>query len=84
MPFRKFARVRAALETEGPAVDPREPERASDADLLRVHTTESVQAMVTSEPRAMAPSQSFLWSAELAEGSVLDPTAAASTTCTRP
>jgi hypothetical protein len=47
MPFRKLAQVRAAIEAAGPAVDLREPERASDADLLWVRTTESTQAMVT-------------------------------------
>jgi hypothetical protein len=57
MPIRKVAQVRAANEAEGPTVNLRDPQRASDEDLRRTHATEQVQAMVTSETRARAQSQ---------------------------
>lgn len=67
MPIRKFDLVRAAIEATGLPVRIDEPARASDADLLRVHTPEYLQAMATGEPKALAESQKFPWSPELAE-----------------
>lgn len=65
MPMRKFGLVADAIRADGGEIV--EAERASDADLLRVHTAEYVAAMATGEPRELAQSQKFPWSAELAE-----------------
>lgn len=67
MPIRKFNLVREAIEREGLPVELREPPRVEDAELLRVHTPEYLQAIATGEPRALAQSQKFPWSPELAE-----------------
>jgi len=67
MPIRKFGLVRAAIEASGLPVDLREPPRASDADLLRVHTAAYLRAIDTGEPRELAQSQKFPWSPQLAE-----------------
>jgi acetoin utilization deacetylase AcuC-like enzyme len=67
MPIRKFDLVRAAIEAEGLPVEVVEPAPATDEDLLRVHTREYVNAIATGEPRALAESQKFPWSAELAQ-----------------
>jgi acetoin utilization deacetylase AcuC-like enzyme len=67
MPIRKFRLVREALEREGLPLDLRSPEPVSDADLLRVHTLEYVEAIRTGEPLALAQSQKFPWSPGLAE-----------------
>jgi acetoin utilization deacetylase AcuC-like enzyme len=67
MPIRKFGLVRAAIEAEGLPVRIDAPEPVSDEDLLRVHTAEYVRAVATGEPRALAESQKFPWSAALAE-----------------
>lgn len=67
MPIRKFGLVRAAIEASGLPVDLREPPRATDVDLLRVHTADYLRAVDTGEPRALAQSQKFPWSPQLAE-----------------
>jgi acetoin utilization deacetylase AcuC-like enzyme len=67
MPIRKFAMVRRAMEAEGLPIDILAPEPVSDADLLRVHTPEYLRAIVTGEPLALAQSQKFPWSPQLAE-----------------
>jgi acetoin utilization deacetylase AcuC-like enzyme len=66
MPMRKFSLVRAAIEKEGLPYSFREPAPASDESLLRVHTAEYVRAIDCGEPRALAESQKFPWSAGLA------------------
>ncbi len=66
MPMRKFDLVRDELERQGLAVAIREPEPATDEELLRVHTPEYVAAVATGEPRALAESQKFPWSPLLA------------------
>jgi acetoin utilization deacetylase AcuC-like enzyme len=67
MPMRKFDLVPRAIELATLPIDFHEPERASDEDLLRVHTAEYVRAVATGEPRALAESQKFPWSTALAE-----------------
>jgi len=67
MPIRKFALVREAIEAEGLPARIDAPEPVTDEDLLRVHTAEYVNAVKTGEPRALAESQKFPWSAALAE-----------------
>lgn len=67
MPIRKFDLVRATIEREALPVDIAEPLPATDADLLRVHTEDYVRAIATGAPRALAESQKFPWSRELAE-----------------
>jgi acetoin utilization deacetylase AcuC-like enzyme len=67
MPMRKFALVRAAIAAAGLPVTFHEPTPAGDEDLGRVHTPEYVRAVATGEPRALAESQKFPWSPELAE-----------------
>lgn len=66
MPIRKFGLVRAAIEAEGVPVRIDEPAPVEDIDLLRVHTPDYIRAVATGEPRALAESQKFPWSAELA------------------
>ena len=65
MPIHKFALVRSEIERSGLPVRIDAPEPVSDADLLRVHTPEYIRAMETGEPRALAESQKFPWSASL-------------------
>jgi acetoin utilization deacetylase AcuC-like enzyme len=67
MPIRKFSLVRRAIEESGLPARIEAPEPVSDADLLRVHTPEYLEAIATGEPRALAQSQKFPWSAGLAE-----------------
>jgi acetoin utilization deacetylase AcuC-like enzyme len=67
MPIRKFDLVRAAIEEAKLPVDLSEPAPASDEDILRVHTPDYVKAIATGEPRALAESQKFPWSPELAQ-----------------
>ena len=67
MPIRKFALVREAIEAEGLPARIDAPEPVTDEDLLRVHSAEYVNAVKTGEPRALAESQKFPWSAALAE-----------------
>ncbi|AUX49048.1 deacetylase [Sorangium cellulosum] len=66
MPMRKFALVREAIERSGLPARIEAPEPVSDEDLLRVHTPEYLRAIATGEPRALAESQKFPWSPELA------------------
>jgi len=67
MPIRKFGLVREAIEASGVPAEIVEPVRATNEQLLRVHTPEYVRAVETGEPRALAQSQKFPWSPELAE-----------------
>jgi acetoin utilization deacetylase AcuC-like enzyme len=67
MPIRKFGLVHDAIAASGIPVRFRSPEPVSDEDLLRVHTPEYLRAIATGEPRALAESQKFPWSPELAE-----------------
>lgn len=67
MPIRKFRLVREAIEAAGLPVQLIEPAPVSDEDLLRVHTAEYIEAIRTGEPRALASSQKFPWSPQLAE-----------------
>jgi len=67
MPIRKFDLVRAAIEEAKLPVDISEPAPASDEDILRVHTPKYVKAIATGEPKALAESQKFPWSPELAQ-----------------
>lgn len=67
MPIRKFNLVRAAIEAEGLPVQFHSPSPVSDADLLRVHTQGYIDAIRSGEPLALAQSQKFPWSPELAE-----------------
>ncbi|MBD2101879.1 histone deacetylase [Leptolyngbya sp. FACHB-261] len=64
MPMRKFALVAEAIRHR-PEARLLEPEPVSEADLLRVHTAEYIAAIRTGEPRALAESQKFPWSAAL-------------------
>lgn len=64
MPMQKFALVAAEVaRMAGIALVA--PEPASEADLLRVHTAEYVQAIRDGEPRPLAESQKFPWSPAL-------------------
>jgi acetoin utilization deacetylase AcuC-like enzyme len=67
MPIRKFGLVRDAIEASGVPARIAEPERATDEQLLRVHTPEYLRAIQTGEPRPLAQSQKFPWSPGLAE-----------------
>lgn len=67
MPIRKFDLVRARIEELGLSASFVEPEPVSDEDLLRVHDEAYVRAIATGQPRALAESQKFPWSAALAE-----------------
>lgn len=67
MPIRKFGLVRRAIEELGMPVSIEAPEPVSDEDLLRVHTPSYIEAIRTGEPRALAESQKFPWSAALAD-----------------
>lgn len=64
MPIRKFELVAAALRNRG-QIRLAEPEPATDADLLRVHTPEYIQAVQTGSPLWLAESQKFPWSSAL-------------------
>jgi acetoin utilization deacetylase AcuC-like enzyme len=64
MPMRKFQLVADGLAgVSGVRVD--RPAPVSEADLLRVHTRAYVDAVRSGEPRALAESQKFPWSAAL-------------------
>lgn len=67
MPIRKFGLVRDQIEAEGLPVAFLEPERATDADILRVHDAAYLRAVDSGEPKALAESQKFPWSPALAE-----------------
>jgi len=64
MPITKFALVADGLRGD-PRVRLEEPAPLSEADLLRVHTRDYVDAVRTGEPRALAESQKFPWSPQL-------------------
>lgn len=66
MPMRKFALVRDRILERGLPARISAPSPVTDEQLLRVHTPEYVQAIATGEPRALAESQKFPWSPELA------------------
>lgn len=65
MPMRKFALVKDRILERGLPAHIVEPPPATDEELLRVHTPEYVNAIATGEPRALAESQKFPWSAGL-------------------
>src|SRR6185436_13364288 len=58
---------RREIEARALPVTILEPTPATDEDLRRVHTDEYLRAVATGEPRALAESQKFPWSARLAE-----------------
>lgn len=64
MPMRKFALVAAEVAKMADIVL-EEPQPATEADLLRVHTHEYIHAVRDGEPRALAESQKFPWSPAL-------------------
>jgi acetoin utilization deacetylase AcuC-like enzyme len=64
MPIAKFGLVAEGLRNVAGARLV-EPQPVSAEDLARVHTPEYVDAVRTGEPRALAESQKFPWSAEL-------------------
>ncbi|CAN5835640.1 histone deacetylase [soil metagenome] len=66
MPMRKFALVKERILARGLPARIVAPPPVTEAQLLRVHTKEYVDAIRTGEPRALAESQKFPWSAELA------------------
>jgi len=64
MPMRKFALVAGQLQSM-PGVKLCEPTPVTEADLGRVHTAGYLEAVRMGEPRALAESQKFPWSAAL-------------------
>lgn len=64
MPMRKFALVAEGAKTM-PGVRLAEPAPATEDELRLVHTPEYIAAIRTGEPRALAESQKFPWSAAL-------------------
>jgi len=66
MPMKKFALVKDRILERGLPARIVAPTPATDEQLLRVHTAEYVKAIATGEPRALAESQKFPWSAGLA------------------
>jgi len=64
MPITKFSLVADGLR-DNDWVRLVEPQPLSEADLLRVHTPQYVAAVRDGEPRALAESQKFPWSAAL-------------------
>lgn len=64
MPITKFSLVADGLRGD-PRVRLEEPAPLGEADLLRVHTREYVDAVRSGEPRALAESQKFPWSPQL-------------------
>ncbi len=77
MPMRKFALVAEELRKKS-GFEICSPRSLSEADLLRVHTSEYVSAVKTGSPRELAESQKFPWSPALyssvllTNGGVLD------------
>lgn len=67
MPMEKFACVRDAIVEARLPVRIDEPAPATDDDLLRVHTGAYIRAVACGEPRALAESQKFPWSPQLAD-----------------
>jgi acetoin utilization deacetylase AcuC-like enzyme len=66
MPMRKFALVKKRLLERGLSTCLVEAPPATDVQLLRVHSPGYIKAVATGEPRALAESQKFPWSKELA------------------
>lgn len=66
MPMKKFARVKDRILERGLPARITAPSAVTDEQLLRVHTPEYVNAVATGQPRALAESQKFPWSPELA------------------
>jgi len=64
MPIRKFGLVADGLHSQ-PGVTLSRPAPVSEEDLRRVHTAEYIDAVRSGEPRSLAESQRFPWSAEL-------------------
>lgn len=64
MPITKFSMVADGLRTRS-GIRLERPDPVTEADLLRVHTREYVDAVRTGEPRALAESQKFPWTPEL-------------------
>ncbi len=64
MPIDKFERVADELRGER-GIRLESPQALTEAQLLRVHTREYVEAVRTGEPRALAESQKFPWTPEL-------------------
>jgi acetoin utilization deacetylase AcuC-like enzyme len=64
MPIRKFGLVADGLR-DAADIKLVRPEPVAEQDLLRVHTSEYVDAIKTGEPRDLAQSQKFPWSPEL-------------------
>jgi acetoin utilization deacetylase AcuC-like enzyme len=64
MPIDKFARVADELRDE-PGIRLERPAPLTEAQLLRVHTREYIDAVRGGEPRALAESQKFPWTPEL-------------------
>ncbi len=67
MPIHKFALVHQGIVDTGLPARHVVPAPISDEDLLRVHTREYLDAIATGEPLALAQSQKFPWSPELAD-----------------
>jgi len=64
MPITKFSLVADGLR-DAPGVRLEAPAPLGEADLLRVHTRAYLEAVRTGEPRGLAESQKFPWSAQL-------------------
>jgi acetoin utilization deacetylase AcuC-like enzyme len=64
MPITKFSMVADGLRGDA-RVRLEEPAPLSEADLLRVHTREYIDAVRRGEPRTLAESQKFPWSPQL-------------------
>ena len=66
MPIHKFGLVREGIAASGLPCSFEPVTPATDDDLLRVHTPDYIHAIATGEPRALAESQKFPWTAQLA------------------
>ena len=65
MPMNKFALVAEGVKKLFPEIEIRAPQAITEAQLLRVHTPDYIEAVKTGTPRALAESQKFPWSPEL-------------------
>ncbi len=65
MPISKFALTAERIRREMDEVEIVSPAPVSEVDLRRVHSAAYISAVKTGEPRALAESQKFPWSAEL-------------------
>ena len=66
MPIHKFALVREGIGASGLPCTFEPVVPATDEDLLRVHAPDYIRAVATGEPRSLAESQKFPWTAQLA------------------